>query len=338
MSPEPSLAPDSSARSPRVMGRALGTLGGVVLGGVLLFGAWAKALDPMAFAEQIRLEGLDFLLPAVAVAFVALALETGLGTALLFGVRRLWVLVPSALLVVFFLFLTGRTYYRDSRGLLEETASCGCFGNLVDRTPAEAFWQDLLLLVPGLILAFLWRYQGPLPSRRLAAVGMITLALMVLAWKSPQLPLDDLATRLKPGVELASICSGSDDTRLCLGTLVPDLEEGEHTVVLAHLDDEAFTRSIDRLNAAALEQQSVWVLSPGTAEEHTAFFWEWGPVFEVVEVPEALIRPLYRTLPRSFEVRDGVVEETYAGVPPWLPEAVADDQPTFLTAEPSAEQ
>ena len=36
-------------------------------------------------------------------------------------------------------------------------AGCGCFGNLVQRTPAEAFWQDLLLLVPPLLLAFGWR-------------------------------------------------------------------------------------------------------------------------------------------------------------------------------------
>ena len=194
----------------------------------------------------------------------------------------------------------------------------------MERTPAEAFWQDLLLLVPGLILAFLWRGGGDWPRRRLAAVGVITLALLALAWKAPELPLDDLATRLRPGVEIGALCSGSEETRLCLGTLVPELEEGEHTVVVADLSEDAFTREVDRLNAAALEGRRVWVLSPGTQEEHTAFFWEWGPVFEVVEAPEALLRPLYRTLPRSFDLEDGVVAETYSGVPPWLPEALPE--------------
>src|SRR6185503_18282754 len=102
---------------------------------------------------QIQTEGLAFLLSAQSVALLALALEVGLGLALLLGVRRLWVLVPAALLVAFFLFLTGRAYWRSAHGL-EVDAGCGCFGNLVERSPAEAFYQDLLMLVPALLLAF----------------------------------------------------------------------------------------------------------------------------------------------------------------------------------------
>ena len=48
--------------------RVLGALGGAVLGAVFLIAAWAKTLDPSAFADQITLEGLDFLLPAEIVA------------------------------------------------------------------------------------------------------------------------------------------------------------------------------------------------------------------------------------------------------------------------------
>ncbi len=88
----------------------VGTFAGAFLGCVLLFAVWAKMLDPTAFADQIRLEKLDFLLSAQAVALIALALEAGLGLALLFGVRRNWVLIPATLLVAFFLFLTGRAW------------------------------------------------------------------------------------------------------------------------------------------------------------------------------------------------------------------------------------
>ncbi|MEE8524742.1 MAG: hypothetical protein V3T72_12480, partial [Thermoanaerobaculia bacterium] len=55
--------------------RVLGNFGGVFLGAVLLIAAGAKTLDPAAFADQITAEGLDFLLPAGAVALFALALE-----------------------------------------------------------------------------------------------------------------------------------------------------------------------------------------------------------------------------------------------------------------------
>jgi hypothetical protein len=81
----------------------LGTAGAVFLGGVLLFATWAKAIHPTAFTEEIANRGLTFGIGAAAVAFLALALEAGLGTLLLLNVRRLWVLVPAALLVAFVL-------------------------------------------------------------------------------------------------------------------------------------------------------------------------------------------------------------------------------------------
>ena len=55
--------------------RGLGTLGAAFLGLVLLVAAWAKALDPLAFAQQIHSEKLDFLLSAPAVALLALGGE-----------------------------------------------------------------------------------------------------------------------------------------------------------------------------------------------------------------------------------------------------------------------
>src|SRR5215207_4967500 len=167
----------------------LGTAGGIFLGAVLLVAVWAKVLDPAAFAEQIRVEGLDILLSAQAVALIALILEAGLGLALVLGIRKLWVLVPAALLVAFFVFLAGRAWWMSAHGL-REAESCGCFGNLVQRTPAQAFWQDLLLLVPPLLLSFVGRERSSgFPRLRTALVAAATVAVAVFAWKAPELPL-----------------------------------------------------------------------------------------------------------------------------------------------------
>jgi Methylamine utilisation protein MauE len=300
----------------------VGAAGALVLGAVLLVAAAAKALDPSAFAEQIRREGLDLLLPAGAVALVALALEAGLGTALLLGVRRLWVLVPSALLVGFFLTLTGRDWWLTTRGLRDPSAACGCFGNLLERTPAEALRMDLLLLALPLALAFLGRRTGRrFPPARTAAAAIAALAVAVFAWQAPALPLDDLATRLRPGKEVAELCTGDGDGRVCLATVVPELARGRHLVVLADLEDPAFTGAVDRLNAYARQARDggvpdLWVVDGGTPEQQRLFFWQWGPAFEVREAPAALLRPLYRSLPRSFLVEDGTVRATYSGMPP----------------------
>ncbi|HYN23330.1 MAG TPA: MauE/DoxX family redox-associated membrane protein [Thermoanaerobaculia bacterium] len=309
---EPIGSSTSRGRSPS---RWLGTLGGVFLGAVLLVAVWAKALDPAAFAEQIRIEGLDALLSAPTMALITLALEAGLGLALLLGVRRLWVLVPASLLVAFFVFLTGRAWWMSAHGWREAEA-CGCFGNLVQRTPAEAFWQDLLLLVPALLLAYLGREgTARFPAIRVAVVAVITAAVALFAWKAPDLPLDDLATRLRPGVSIEKLCAGGGEEAVCLDTVAPELKQGEHLVVLAKLDDPALEKAVDELNAYADRGGDLWLLSASPAEQHRAFFWRWGPAFEVVEAPEPLLRPLYRRLPRAFRVRDGRVIETWAGLP-----------------------
>ncbi len=308
----------------------LGTAGGCFLGGVLLVAAWAKALDPAAFAEQLHADGLDRLLPtlpsvpAVAVVLAVLALETGLGLALLLGVRRPWVLVPVTLMVAVFVGINGRAWWLAAHGQAPAGASCGCFGNLVQRTPAEAFWQDLLLLAPALALAWRGRdrNQPSVPRVRTAVVAGVTLALVLFAWRAPELPLDDLATRLKPGAAVAKVCAGDGGRdgagAVCLDSVVPDLDRGDHLVVLDNLDDAALARAVPALNAYGERPgaAAVWLLTSADEAGRRAFFWKWGPSFKIVEAPAELLRPLYRRLPRSFAVQDGRVTATFSGLPP----------------------
>jgi uncharacterized membrane protein YphA (DoxX/SURF4 family) len=311
----------------------LGTAAGVFLGAVLLLAAWTKIIDPVGFVEVITREGLDLVGSAELVAFVALGLEVAIGIALLLGLRRKWVLIPSALLVIFFLFLTGRTYWYFTQGLVEETAGCGCFGNLVQRTPKEAFVQDLWILGLPLLLAFVGlkparrgvREVSPAtpphqsPKKRLAVVFLVTAACLLVAWKAPSLPFDDLATRLRPGIRVGALCLGGEDAanRVCIDTVISELEQGEHLVVMTSLEHEDFVVAVEGLNSYALagEGPRLWVLTADPPEVVNAFAWMQAPVFEVREGPSDLLRPLYRTLPRSFAVTDGEVTETISGLP-----------------------
>lgn len=325
--------------------RLVGTAAGVLLGGVLLVAVWGKAVTPAAFVEEIDSRGLGLLIGPAAVAYLALALEAGLGMLLLLGVRRPWVLVPSALLVAFFLFLTGQDYYRSAMGLEPAAQSCGCFGNLVSRTPAEAFWQDLFLLAPALGLAFLGRPRRgrTVPPVRTVLGLAAALGAVLLAWKAPELPLDDWATRLRPGVEVTELCvgeGGEGSERVCLDTVVPELERGEHLVVLAELDED-FGRKVERLNAYVDRRMMGGggpELSVVTTAEHDArqsFFWQWAPAFEPHQAPESLLASLYRTLPRSFAVSDGEVTETWSGLPPFEQWADRSNDPS---TDPSTDQ
>ncbi len=301
--------------------RLLGALGAVILGAVFLVAAWAKMLDPSAFAKTIQREGLEFVLPAIAIAIIALALEVGLGAALVLGLRRPAVLVPTTALVVIFVFLTGRAYWRFLQGAPPDEAGCGCFGNLVERTPAQAFWQDILLLVPPLILAWIGRVQTTaFPRVRTSVVAVLVLATILFAWKAPSLPIDDWATRLRPGVETTNLCAGSEaeGTKVCLSTLVPELSTGEHLVIVTGLEEPTFLDQVPALNEHLWDGGTppVWVLSSAAEEALFQFRFQAAPAFEVREAPPALLRPLYRQLPRAFRVVDGVITETWAEMPP----------------------
>ena len=316
--------------SPRPILWWVGTFGGAFLACVLLFAVWAKAIDPPSFIDQIHTEGLDFLLPARAIAFIALALEAGLGLLLLLGVRRKWVLIPATLLVAFFLSLTGRAWWLAEHGQRNAAESCGCFGNLVQRTPAQAFWEDLALLVPALLLAWVGRERRPplIPPKRTTVAVIGTLAVLILAWKAPELPLDNLATRLRPGVEVGKTCVGEGAQRVCLDGVIPELRQGENLVVMAKLDDPALTKAVDALNAyAGNPGPALWVLTSSTADQQRAFFWQWGPRFQIREAPPELLRPLYRRLPRSFAVKDGRVTTTFQGLPPAVQASAAKRAP-----------
>jgi len=297
------------------LGTWLGRAAAFALGVILLVGTAAKAMDPAAFAEMLRSEHLTLGLPPMLVAIVALAIEGSVGLALVLGIRRVWSLGAAAALLAVFLVVTGRAWWVAAHGG-SATAGCGCFGNLVERSPAGAFLEDLLLLLPLLLLAFVARDRGPrLPARRLAVVAVGACAIVLVAWRAPELPLDDWATRVRPGTEVANVCSGSDP-RVCLSDVDAGLAHGRTWVVLADLaQPQSF---VDPLNAlvAGSPDLGVHVLTAAPSAEVKAFTWQWGPSFELHEAPAPLLRPLYRTLPRSFLVADGRVVRTVSGLPP----------------------
>jgi len=314
----------------------VGSLAGLFLGGVFFVATWGlpplrlgKVADPEAFAQVLTIEGLDFALSPFSTAILALGIEAAVAFFLLLGVRRLWVLLPTAALVLFFLTLNGKAYWAWSNGEALKEVSCGCFGNLMDRTPAQAFWQDFALLVPPLLLAFLGRAREGthVPVVRIALAGLLTIGTVVFAAAAPDLPLSDLATRLRPGLDVAKLCVGSEDdpaNYYCLGgpELAPWLTEGEHVVILADLSDEDFSDDvadrIDEIMAFATDADAprILVVHAGSMDDKYAFeFASRAPPFSYVSVPGQMIRPLYRRLPRTFIVRDGRVTATYEGLP-----------------------
>ncbi|MDJ0522528.1 MAG: hypothetical protein QNJ90_10715 [Planctomycetota bacterium] len=352
--PTPDLPPPSEPVPSNWM-VIVGTAAGVFLGVIFIVGLYGKALDPEGFVETIQGEGLDFLLPASWVAAIALFLEAILGFALVMGLRRMRILVPSAGLSLFFVFLTARAYILHDPGAALDDHSCGCFGNLVERSPAEAFWQDLLMLVPSSALAFLARppHHVPHVRTRYIVAGSLTAVVLVFALLAPGLPIDDLATRLSPGSKVAELCAGEDkpgepakgeageeemgdgsipppEGRVCLLDLIPELGEGESVVVMADLADPGLKERLEAFSNYAIDAVDaplLFVITDASEEELEAWRTENQPAFDLLQGYRAVLRPLYRRLPRSFLVKDGTVTRTIQGWPPLADLAAAAEQP-----------
>lgn len=286
------------------IGPLLGSLAARLLGVVLLIAAYAKAIDPQRFADELALLLPLGVLPFFALAVAAIAFEAGLGTALLVGWRHPVVLaVTSLTFVVFLAIVTWQWIHPGEAG-----SSCGCFGQLVERTPQEAFVEDLVFLA---LCALAWVGR---PARAaawpLVPTLLVAAASGAFAVAAPSLPLDDRATALAPGVAIA-------DTRLA--GVVPELKEGRHLVLLFDRADPATQSAIAPLNrrlglpGAPL---GVWGVAPDDPEQTMAFLWSAGPAFPVRSLAPTMLRSLYRTLPRSALVDDGTVVATWNGFPP----------------------
>lgn len=275
----------------------------IVVGLVFLLAAGLKSLDPVAFQEQIAAYGIFPELSAIA-AWAFIIFEVGLATALI--VNFLPRIVPF-LVMGMLLFFIGITWYGMSIGLGE---NCGCFGNLVHRGPEQVIVEDVLMIVALLFAVIvLWsrRTQG-VKWRMAVTIGGAALAAAITGL-SPQLPVDDFITQLRPG---ARFTAWPVD-----GLYGKDLNKGTHVVFLFTIQSNRIAADVQRMNAIAQEENvrsAVGLIIDGT-EHLTTLMFEYAAAFPVAAVEPRFARPLYRRLPRAFILQDGEVISTWSELP-----------------------
>jgi hypothetical protein len=280
----------------------LGRLAAIVLGVVLLIAAYAKALDPQLFAQQ-----LSDLLPlptavAVPLAVLLIGYEAGLGAALARGWRHPLVLAATTATFVAFVAVVAWHLMQPT----EPIGGCGCFGQLVERTPLQALYEDLAFVA---LAGLAWLGGTAATPSRWGWMLLSAAGSMVLAVSAPSLPLDDHATALAPGVSVSA-------TKL--DAIVPELRTGRHLVLLLDRADPATRAQIAGLNAALRlpgGATPVWGFAADDPALALEFLWSAGPAFEVRGAPPTVLRRLYRTLPRSALLDAGQVVRTWSGLP-----------------------
>lgn len=284
------------------MKASAGHLARLGLGLVWLLAAAAKAVDPSEFAHEIVSYGLIGAGPAAIAAPLLIALEAVLGVALLAGLGSGLAALGSCLLMLGFLILKTHSL------LAGRTDPCGCFGAYLQTSPGWGVAIDVGFLGAGLVI--LWGLGCRAGRRdRVAALLIVATAVLSLAFAiaSPRLPLDPLVTRLAVGKSLAD---------LGLADRVPG--HGRRLVALLDLADPRTVRIAVRLEALASEPgaPAVVALTSSTDDEKAAFVWSANPTFDIVKLDRAVLKPLYRSLPRYFLLEGDRVIASFDGAPP----------------------
>ncbi len=280
-----------------------------LIGGILLLAGLLKAWEPLGFVQQIT-EYKIITAPGVvkALAWLMIAIECGLGMALIVGFRRRITVPLAGVLFVFFLSTIGWAWVSGA------TEDCGCFGSWVKRTPAQAFVEDLLMLAALGVAWFLHRREaGNYHRLRLGLVSTAVLVgLAVTGWSSQSArQSSDPVVRLQAQAQ-------SPFSNLTVALVPVDLSKGTHLVILLDTGCSHCQASVPGFNQLMVQSQNappLTALCSNFEEEVKMFRKTYQPGFPLGIVA----RPDFMKLldgggtPRTVLVKDGFILHVWDG-------------------------
>jgi len=276
----------------------------IIVGIVLLVAATLKSFDPSAFAEEIMSYGIT---PESWSIFLAWGLVIGewmLGLALVLNLWPRLIILSGIILMLLFIAVTVYAWMQGT------ASTCGCFGNLVNRSPEEVLVEDTFFLIMLLFaLPVLWysRQEAPVWKPVITAGGGV-LAIFLLVFHMA-LPVDDISTNLKPGAVFNS---------WPVEGLHVNMNDGRYLIVLFTLETGSDGNVIERINALTEDENlpTVIALTIDGPETLGPLSFSSGLAAQPGAIEPRFARSLYRELPRTFLLDSGEVKFVWNGIPP----------------------
>ena len=263
----------------------------IALGSVLIVSGLMKTLDAQSFLATLPYYHLpDWLIP-----FGALipAVEIVIGFAFIVGLTLpLTTLAAVGLLVVFSALLV----IGMAGGELE---TCGCFGRLLEQSPASALSRNLILLI---LTALIWNYYRRIslswPIWKVSpAVAVLLLAGTMTGYTVHAPQIDDSLARVGEFFPTENILSDE----------IPDLI-GEHFLFVFSVDCEHCWNVIENVKTIAADSIFSVMGIAGSSPSNIAWFKETFDVqFPIYSYDVQTFREAFRTWPALFYVQDGLI-------------------------------
>ncbi|MBW2108383.1 MAG: hypothetical protein JRI36_06955 [Deltaproteobacteria bacterium] len=286
----------------------------VVVGLVFVAAALVKSSDMELFVRQIRAYGIVVDRPLVVIgAWVLVAMELGLGAALMTGFRPRGMLCATTVLLLFFFGITGWAWFS---GTADE---CGCFGAWFERTPGQAAVEDLVLVAATLLA---WACLGDVRGARTSWKKWTVVAATVAGLALPAaFGLPPVSENARSSVEFSS---GNLGHFAIEGVDPLALHTGTYLVVIMGTGCEHCRASVPQINALADTPGLPPIIALCMDDEpaRTRFVQEFGASFRLGKISEDVFWRLLgdAEMPRTLLTRNGRIERSWDGK---IPEAEA---------------
>jgi len=301
------------------------TISAVLVGGVFVFAGLLKILDPFSFYTQIH--SYQLVSPDLSkwLAVVLPPIEIGLGLAVMLGLWRRLSCLGIVLMLVVFLVATGHAW------LYGTTDNCGCFGELVSRSPKETFIEDVVLLIlaaAGMLekshFAKIGRFRIH-PWMKLVGVLLLMVASAVTSVLSGGLNITTKG-KLKKGLDASAWPIKELDTPAYekKGATL-NLKKGTHVlVVYSPLCKYCYQEIPEVAKMAKLFQKKGLATVAGLSHDlHRDKFFRIfvnemknkGAEYPLFTMPYEFYRNLNRSVPKTVIIKTGVVRYVIKGIP-----------------------
>jgi thiol-disulfide isomerase/thioredoxin len=287
--------------------QALGYLGPLLVGALVLAAGLGKAVFPPPFAVHLMKLGLlpwRLVTPATG---LFIGLECALGAALLVRLAPGWLFPATAVLL---LALAGLTWWATATGRTED---CGCFTNLVELTPRQSLGLSagcVALMALASADAFLAGEGGAVLAWQAAAPAAAFVTGVLLALGSYLVFLRSG----RPLLDRGPLRVGRRWPPEGLGVAADGLGHGTHLVVFLKQGCPLCKRLLPALNETHQRPDRPAVFGVVNAEAPAEdFARDEAATFPLADAPRAALRRLLLGFPTVLLLEDGVVRDKRIG-------------------------
>ncbi len=294
----------------------IGRTAQIIIGMVFLTAGLIKAWEPALFfwnvasyadllANFLTYPWKQFFIhwqPLVYASLLVIPLEVALGTALVCNWRPRQILAIAMALMLTFVILMASAWNAGG------TDSCGCFGDLVERSPGQAVIEDLILLG---ILILGWLAISERPHRKHSRIIVLIAVIIALSLGGTRLALQSERLRdsdLLPGVRLTGVHPLGMTVNLMKGNLLLELISPacNHCGASISLMNDYLTQ-LPSLQIVALTS------TPQDTPELRYFRDWWHPHFPIgtISMSEFLRLTHGHSTPRLALIHNGVIQNTW---------------------------